>query len=264
VNNYKTKNKLNYMRLEGKAAVVTGSSRGIGRAIAIKLAKEGANVVVNSRKKTSAQEVVDEIKKMGCKGKAIAVEGDVSKVETAKRLVDAAVKEFGSLDIFVNNAGVISYANFLDLSVKDWDALMAVDLKGVFLCSQAAARQMIKQGNGGKIINISSIAGFIGFHNLPHYCAAKAGVIELTKQMALELASHRINVNSIGPGAIQTDMTKDIEDDPKQLKQILARIPMGRLGQPEEIANVAAFLASDEASYVTGETIFVDGGWLTA
>ncbi len=249
------------MRLKDKVAVVTGSSRGIGKAIAIKLAKEGAAVVVNSRKKESAQKVVDEIVKAG--GKAVAVEGDVSKAETAKKLVDAAVKGFGSLDIFVNNAGTITYANFLDLKEEQWDALMDVDLKGVFLCSQAAAKQMIKQGNGGKIINISSIAGFIGFHNLPHYCAAKAGVIELTKQMALELAPHRINVTSIGPGAIQTDMTKQLEDDPKYLKQILARIPLGRLGQPEEIANVAAFLASDESNYITGETIFVDGGWLT-
>lgn len=249
------------MRLKGKVGVVTGSSRGIGRAIAIKFAKEGAAVVVNSRKKASAQKVVDEIKKTG--GKAIAVAGDVSKAETAKKLVDAAVKKFGSLDVFVNNAGVVSYSNFVDLKEKEWDSLMDVDLKGVFLCSQAAARQMIKQGNGGKIINISSIAGFIGFHDLPHYCAAKAGVIELTKQMALELALHRINVNSIGPGAIQTEMTKELEGDPKAIEQILTRIPLGRLGQPEEIANVAVFLASDEASYITGVTIFVDGGWLT-
>jgi 3-oxoacyl-[acyl-carrier protein] reductase len=249
------------MKLGGKVAVVTGSSRGIGRAIAIKLAKEGAYVVVNSRKKESAQKVVDEIKRSG--GKAIAIGGDVSNPKTAKKLVGAAVKEFGSLDIFVNNAGVISYANFLDLKEEQWDSLMAVDLKGVFMCSQAAARQMIKQGNGGKIINLSSIAGFIGFHNLAHYCAAKAGVIELTKQMALELAPYKINVNSVGPGAIKTAMTKQIESDPKQLKQIIARIPLGRMGEPEEIANVVAFFASDEASYVTGETIFVDGGWLT-
>lgn len=249
------------MRLDGKTAVVTGSSRGIGRAIAIKFAKEGASVVVNSRKLAGAQRVVRDIKRMG--RKAVAVEGDVGKAETAKKLVDAAVEKFGSLDIFVNNAGIISYANFLDLTEEQWDSLMDVDLKGVYLCSQAAARQMVKQGNGGKIINISSIAGFIGFHNLAHYCAAKGGVIELTKQMALELAPHRINVNSIGPGAIQTDMTKQIEDDPRQLEQILTRIPLGRLGQPEDIANVASFLASDEASYITGETIFVDGGWLT-
>lgn len=249
------------MKLGGKVAVVTGSSRGIGRAIAIKLAKEGASVVVNSRKKESAQKVADEIKRLG--RKAIAVEGDVSNPKTAKKLVGAAVKEFGSLDIFVNNAGVISYANFLDLKEEQWDSLMAVDLKGVFMCSQAAARQMIKQGDGGKIINISSIAGFIGFHNLAHYCAAKAGVIELTKQMALELGPYKINVNSIGPGAIKTAMTKQVESDPKQLKEIIARIPLGRMGEPEEIANVAAFFASDEASYVTGETIFVDGGWLT-
>ncbi len=249
------------MKLGGKVAVVTGSSRGIGRAIAIKFAKEGASVVVNSRKKESAQKVADEIKRSG--GKAIAVEGDVSNPKTAKKLVNAAVKEFGSLDIFVNNAGVISYANFLDLKEEQWDSLMAVDLKGVFMCSQAAARQMIKQGDGGKIINISSIAGFIGFHNLAHYCAAKAGVIELTKQMALELAPYKINVNSVGPGAIKTVMTKQVESDPKQLKEIIARIPLGRMGEPEEIANVVAFFASDEASYVTGETIFVDGGWLT-
>jgi len=249
------------MILGGKVVVVTGSSRGIGRAIAIKFAKEGASVVVNSRKKESAQKVADEIKRLG--RKAIAVEGDVSNPKTAKKLVKAAVKEFGSLDIFVNNAGVISYANFLDLKEEQWDSLMSVDLKGVFMCSQAAARQMIKQGNGGKIINISSIAGFIGFHNLSHYCAAKAGVIELTKQMALELAPYKINVNSIGPGAIKTAMTKQVESDPKQLKEIIARIPLGRMGEPEEIANVAAFFASDEASYVTGETIFVDGGWLT-
>lgn len=249
------------MKLGGKVAVVTGSSRGIGRAIAIKLAKEGASVVVNSRKKESAQKVADEIKRLG--RKAIAVEGDVSNPKTAKKLVGAAVKEFGSLDIFVNNAGVISYANFLDLKEEQWDSLMAVDLKGVFMCSQAAARQMIKQGDGGKIINISSIAGFIGFHNLAHYCAAKAGVIELTKQMALELGPYKINVNSIGPGAIKTAMTKQVESDPKQLKEIIARIPLGRMGEPEEIASVAAFFASDEASYVTGETIFVDGGWLT-
>jgi NAD(P)-dependent dehydrogenase (short-subunit alcohol dehydrogenase family) len=249
------------MRLGGKVVVVTGSSRGIGRAIAIKFAKEGAYVVVNSRKKESAQKVVDEIKRSG--GKAIAVEGDVSNPKTAKKLVSAAVKEFGSLNIFVNNAGVISYANFLDLKEEQWDSLMSVDLKGVFMCSQAAARQMIKQGDGGKIINISSIAGFIGFHNLAHYCAAKAGVIELTKQMALELAPYKINVNSIGPGAIKTAMTNQIESDPKQLKETIARIPLGRMGKPEEIASVAAFFASDEASYVTGETIFVDGGWLT-
>ena len=249
------------MRLKGKVAVVTGSSRGIGKAIAVKLAKEGAAVVVNSRRKESAQKVVDEILATG--GKAVAAVGDVSKSATAGQLVAVAVKEFGSLDILVNNAGTVDYANFLDLKEEQWDALMDVDLKGVFLCSQAAARQMIKQGNGGKIINMSSIAGFIGFHNLPHYCAAKAGVIELTKQMALELAPHRINVTSIGPGAIQTDMTKQLENDPKYLKQILARIPLGRLGQPEEIASVAAFLASDESNYITGETIFVDGGWLT-
>jgi len=249
------------MRLDGKVAVVTGSSRGIGRAIAIKFAREGASVVVNSRHKEDAEKVVKEILSEG--GKAVAVEGDVSQARDMKKLVDAAVKNFGKLDIFVNNAGVVSFSNFLDLKEEDWDATMAVDLKGVFLGTQMAAKQMIKQGRGGKIINISSIAGFIGFPRLAHYCAAKAGVIELTKETAIELAPYKINVNSIGPGVISTDMTKEIEKDPKQMKQTLARIPLGRFGEPEEIANVAAFLASDEADYITGEVVFVDGGWLT-
>lgn len=251
----------NDTRLDGKVAVVTGSSRGIGRAIAIKFAREGASVVVNSRKKADAEKVVKEIMEEG--GRAVAIEADVSKAKDVQKLVAAAVKSFGKLDIFVNNAGIISFSSFLELKEEDWDALMAVDLKGVYLCMQAAAKQMIKQGKGGKIINISSIAGFIGFPKLAHYCAAKAGVIELTKEAAIELAPYKINVNSIGPGAIKTDMTKGIESDPMQLKQILARIPLGRLGEPEDIANAAAFLASDEADYMTGEVVFVDGGWLT-
>lgn len=251
----------NDTRLDGKVAVVTGSSRGIGRAIAIKFAREGASVVVNSRKKADAEKVVKEIMEEG--GRAVAIEADVSKAKDVQKLVAAAVKSFGKLDIFVNNAGIISFSSFLELKEEDWDALMAVDLRGVYLCMQAAAKQMIKQGKGGKIINISSIAGFIGIPRLAHYCAAKAGVIELTKEAAIELAPYKINVNSIGPGAIKTDMTKGIEDDPEQLKQILARIPLGRLGEPEDIANAAAFLASDEADYMTGEVVFVDGGWLT-
>ncbi len=249
------------MRLEGKTVVVTGSSRGIGRAIAIKAAEEGANVVVNSRKKKSADKVAKEIKDMG--GNAIGVKADVSKSNDIKKLIKKTVDEFGKLDVLVNNAGIIKYSSFIELKEKDWDKLMDVDLKGVFLCSQEAAKQMIKQGDGGNIVNISSIAGFIGFMNLPHYCTAKAGVIELTKQMALELAPHKINVNCVGPGAIKTDMTKNIEDSEKELKKILSRIPLGRMGEPDEIANVVVFLASDEASYVTGETVFVDGGWLT-
>lgn len=250
-------------RLEGRVAVVTGSSRGIGRAIAMKFASEGAHVVVNSRKLQDAEATAKEINMAKLGGSAIAVAADVSSSKDVQRLVDAAVKKFGRLDIFVNNAGVISYSSFLDLKEQDWDALMAVDLKGVYLCMQAAAKQMIRQGKGGKIINISSIAGFIGFPSLAHYCAAKAGVIELTKEVAIELAPHKINVNSIGPGVTRTEMTKQIESDPEQAKQTLMHIPLGRFGEPEDIANAAAFLASDDASYITGEVLFVDGGWLT-
>lgn len=248
------------MRFNNKVAIVTGSTRGIGKAIAIQLVKDGAKVIINGTK----QETVDEaVKEVGKSGTVYGIAADVSKKADVQRLIDGAVKKFGKLDIMVNNAGIVNFSPFVDLKEEDWDRMLDVDLKGCYLCCQAAAKQMIKQKKGGKILNISSIAGFIGFPGLSHYCAAKAGVIELTKEIATELGPFKINVNAIGPGVIETDMTKDMLVDPKAMKGFLARIPLGRIGKPDDIAKATAFLVSDEADYVTGITLFVDGGWLT-
>jgi NAD(P)-dependent dehydrogenase (short-subunit alcohol dehydrogenase family) len=248
------------MRLEGKVAIVTGSSRGIGKAIAEAFAREGASVVINSRKMEDAKPTSDKINSSG--GKTIAIAGDVSKRQDIKIIIDETVKAFGKLDIIVNNAGIVTMEPFIDMEEENWDKVIAVDLKGTYMCSQEAARQMIKQNSIGKIINIASIAGAIGFVGTAHYSAAKAGVIELTKVMAIELAKYNINVNAIGPGIIDTDMTKDFLNDPTAKAQFLSRIPIGRIGKPEDIAPLAVYLASEESSYVTGETFYVDGGWL--
>ncbi|HIK00241.1 TPA: 3-oxoacyl-ACP reductase FabG [archaeon] len=248
------------MKLKGKVAIVTGSTRGIGKAIAIRFAKEGARVVVNGVSDIKkCDDVVKEIKKFS--GEAISILADVSKKADVEKMISETVKKFGRIDIIVNNAGILDMSDFLSLTEEHWDRILAVDLKGTFLCMQAAAKQMIKQGKNGKIVNISSIAGFVGFTRLAHYCAAKAGVIELTKEVAIELAPHKINVNAIAPGAIETDMTKDILADPQALKGFLGLIPLGRIGKPEDIASAALFLASDDANYVTGATLIVDGGW---
>ena len=249
------------MDFKGKVAVVTGSSRGIGKAIALELAKGGAKVIINSTKQESVNEVVAEFKKM--KLDAVGVAGDVSKKADVQKMVDTAVKKFGKLDIMVNNAGVFTTSPITDLSEDDWQKVIDIDLKGTYLGCQSAAKQMIKQGKGGKILNIASIAGVVGFTGSCHYCSAKGGVIQMTKEVALELGPKKINVNAIGPGVIDTEMTKGIQDNPAQLKAMMARIPKGRLGKPEDIAKAAAFLVSDDADYITGITLFVDGGWLT-
>lgn len=246
------------MRLNDKIAIVTGSTRGIGLAIAKQFLKEGARVVINGRKQKDCDKIAKELGK-----NAIAIGADVSKAKEVQNLIDETVKKFGKLDIIVNNAGIVHMKNFIELTEEEWDRMMEVDLKGVFLCSQKTAKQMIKQGNGGKIINISSIAGFVGFPRLAHYCAAKAGVIELTKEVAIELAPHKINVNCIGPGVIETDMTKGLLNDEKMKQGLLMKIPLNRIGKPEDIAHAAVYLASNESDYTTGITLFVDGGWLT-
>jgi glucose 1-dehydrogenase len=249
------------MKLQGKVAIVTGSTRGIGRGIAERFVKEGAMVVINGRKIEDAERVAKDIDVSG--KKTIAIAGDVSNATQANRLVEEAVKRLGRIDIFVNNAGILCFENFLDMKEESWDKIIDVDLKGYFLCTQAAAKQMIKQGGGGKIVNIASIAGVIAYPQLAHYCAAKGGIISMTKVMALELGRHKINVNAIGPGLIESDMTKPMLDDPNSKKMFTAKIPLGRIGKPEDIAAAAAFLASEDADYITGITLFVDGGWLT-
>ncbi|MEK3730253.1 3-oxoacyl-[acyl-carrier-protein] reductase [Lysinibacillus sp. FSL W8-0953] len=243
-------------KLEGKVAVVTGASRGIGRAIAVKLAEEGAKVVVNySGSQAKAEEVVEMIQANG--GEAIAVQASVSQTEEVTALMDAAVKTFGSLDILVNNAGITRDNLLMRMKEDEWDDVLNTNLKGVFLCTKAVTRQMMKQ-RAGRIINISSIVGVAGNAGQANYVAAKAGVIGLTKTTAKELASRNILVNAIAPGFIETEMTEQLPEDIK--KGMLTQIPLAKLGQPEDIAKAVAFIASDDANYMTGQTLHIDGG----
>lgn len=247
--------------LEGKKALVTGGSRGIGKGIALALATQGADVAVNYRSKAEeAQKVVDKIKAKG--REAFAVQADVSNSAQVAKMFEEIKTKWSKLDILVNNAGIVQFAPFEKLTEKQWDQVLAVNLKGQFLCSQEAVRLM---GQGARIINIASIASGgvgIGFSQVAHYTASKGGVVALTENMALELGGKGINVNAIAPGMIETDMTKSMLADEKQKAGVMTRIPKGRVGKPEDIGAAAAFLASDEADYITGTVLYVDGGWL--
>jgi 3-oxoacyl-[acyl-carrier protein] reductase len=251
------------MRLSGKTAIVTGSRRGIGRAIALAMAREGANVVVSDISREDCQKVVGEIEKLGRKG--LALKCDVSDSEDVEDMVKRTVTEFGRVDILVNNAGIMDFKPFLELTDEEWDKTLNVNLKGQFLCARAVGRVMIKN-KWGRIINIASISSGgcgIAFPLIAHYTASKGGIVALTEALAMELTPQGINVNAICPGAIDTDISKGVKES-GQLAQVLARIPKGRLGQPEEIANLAVFLASKEADYISGAAIVIDGGWLTS
>lgn len=247
--------------LKGKKALVTGSSRGIGKGIALALAKQGADVAVNYRSnKKEAEKAVAQIKKKG--GKSFSVQADVSSVDEVIRMLGEVKKQWGGLDILVNNAGIVAYADFESMTEEQWDQVLDVNLKGQFLCSREALKLM---SSGSKIINIASIAsGGVGvsFSRIAHYTASKGGVVALTENMALDLGAKGINVNAIAPGVIATDMTKDMLTDEKAKAGLLARVPKGRVGKPEDIGAAAAFLASDEADYITGTVLYVDGGWL--
>lgn len=250
------------MRLSGKTAIVTGARRGIGRAIALALAREGANVVVSDISQKDCQKVVDEIEGMGRRG--LALKCDVSSTDDVEDMVKRTVAEFGRVDILVNNAGILSFKPFLELTDEDWDKTLNVNLKGQFLCARAVARDMVNN-KWGRIINIASISSGgcgIAFPLIAHYTASKGGVMALTEALALELTPRGINVNAICPGAIDTDMAKGVKEG-GQLAQVLARIPKGRLGQPEDIASLAVFLVSEESDYISGAAIVIDGGWLT-
>lgn len=239
-----------------KTAVVTGASRGIGRAIALKLAQDGANVVVNySGSQAKAEEVVAEIKALG--QQAIAVQANVADADEVKVLMGAAMDAFGSIDILVNNAGITRDNLLMRMKEDEWDSVMDTNLKGVFLCTKAVARQMMKQ-RAGRIINVASIVGVAGNAGQANYVAAKAGVIGLTKTTAKELAARNILVNAVAPGFIATDMTEELPQDVKDA--MLTQIPLAKLGQPEDVANVVAFLASEGANYMTGQTLHIDGG----
>jgi len=246
--------------LEGKVAIVTGSSRGIGRAIAEGLAGAGATVVVNGRSLEAAQAVAAGIAAAG--GKSIAVSADVGRSEDVERLVDAVVSTYERLDILVNNAGISPYYKPAEtMTEAEWDEVMRVNLKGVFLCCQAAGRIMIRQ-KSGRIINMSSIAGQIGLSRLLAYCSTKGAINQLTRVLAIEWAPYNILVNAIAPGFIATDLTKGLRENPARLQPLVRQIPVGRLGDPGEIVGAAIYLASDAASYVTGHVLNVDGGWV--
>lgn len=243
-------------KLNGKAALVTGASRGIGAEIAKQLAKEGARVAVNySGSQSKAEEVVNEIIAAG--GQAFAIQASVSDAENVTEMVKQTIEQFGSVDILVNNAGITRDNLLMRMKESEWDDVIDTNLKGVFLCTKAVTRQMMKQ-RAGKIINIASIVGVSGNAGQANYVAAKAGVIGLTKTTAKELASRHINVNAIAPGFITTEMTDELSDVVKN--QMLTQIPLSKLGNPQDVAKAVVFLASDDASYITGQTLHVDGG----
>lgn len=243
------------MLLKEKVAIVTGSRRGIGYGITLALAKEGCNVVVSDIDQKDCEKVVKEIEILGVKG--LAIKCDVSKKSEVDNLIEETIKKFGKLDILVNNAGIFPFVPFLNITESDWDKVLNVNLKSIFLCSQAAAKVMKP---GSKIVNISSIAAFVGFQGLTHYCASKGGLNSMIRALALELAPNKINVNAIAPGGIETPGVKEISTE-ESTKQTIAAVPLKRMGLPEDIANAVVFLASDKADYITGQTIIVDGGW---
>ena len=243
------------MSLQGKVAIVTGASRGIGRAIAHGLAKEGADVVVAATTFENAGKVAGEIEQLGRKALAFAL--NVTEIGECEALVKTALEEFSKIDILVNNAGITSDNLLVRMKEEEWDKVLDVNLKGAFNCIRASTKTLMKQ-RSGKIVNVTSVVGIIGNAGQANYCASKAGVIGLTKSVAKELASRNIQVNAVAPGYIETDMTKDLQGDVRQT--LVNAIPLGRIGTPEDVAALVSFLASKNADYITGQIITVDGG----
>ena len=246
-------------RLEGKVAIVTGASRGIGRAVAIALAAEGAKVAVNYAKSSQAADaVVAEIEEMG--SEAIALQADVAQTDQVDALFSAVLEQWGRIDVLVNNAGIARDTLLIRMKLEDWQAVIDLNLTGVFLCTKAASKVMLKQ-RSGRIINVTSVVGEMGNAGQANYSASKAGVIGFTKSIAKEVASRGITVNAVAPGFITTDMTADL----KIGEEVLKMIPLGRYGEPDEVAGLIRFLAADAAAaYITGQVINVDGGMVMA
>lgn len=246
--------------LSGKIALVTGARRGIGRATALELAKDGADIAaLDVENEGDLDRVVADVQALG--RRAIAIQADVSRSDQVAAAVDRVVEELGGIDILVNNAGVESIIPFLELSEDEWERITHINLKGEFLMGQAVARKMVEQGRGGAIVNFGSIQAGMVMEGRTHYAPSKRAVEALTANMAVELASHRIRVNCINPGLIDTEMTEWVMKNEEILPGVLEKIAMKRAGDPNEIGRVVSFLVSDDASYVTGQTLYVDGGW---
>jgi 2-deoxy-D-gluconate 3-dehydrogenase len=249
---------LNDFKLTGKVAMVTGSRTGLGQGMAFGLAEAGADIVgIDLTPLTETKKGVEERGR-----KFLGIEADLSNIKVIENIMNRSLQQFGRIDILINDAGIIRRADTIDFSEKDWDDVMAINLKTVFFFSQAVAKQFIKQKTGGKIINIASMLSFQGGIRVPSYTASKSGVMGITRLMANEWAQFNINTNAIAPGYMATDNTAPIRQDPKRSNAILERIPAGRWGMPDDLKGIAVFLASEASSYINGYTIAVDGGWL--
>ncbi len=245
--------------LNGKTAIITGAATGIGKSIAEEFSKLGANVVINyGHNADPANELANKLNRNSFN--AIAIKADVSNQSEVDLMVQETIEKFGRIDVLVNNAGIEKKRPFLEKPLEEWNRILAVNLTGPFICAQAVAREMIKAKIEGVIINISSVHEEIGFPGYSDYCAAKGGLRMLCRNLALELAPYRIRVVNVGPGAIATPINETVLNDPAEKKALEEEIPIHRIGNPEEVAKLAAFLASDDASYITGTTVFVDGG----
>ncbi len=248
--------------LNNKVAIITGAARGMGKSHALKMAEAGAKIVVSDLDQNACEKVVEEIKNRD--GEALAIKCDVINKAEIDEMVEKTLEKFNRVDILVNNAGICQFKPFLELTEEDWDRTLDINLKGYFLCAQRVAQEMAKQ-KSGRIINIASIAMGqvgIGMSNIVHYVASKGGIAGLTEALAVELAPYNITVNAIAPGIIETPMIDTVKKDPKVLEATLSRVPMHRVGQPEEVSNLVVFLASEGSSYMTGSIVIIDGGWM--
>ncbi len=249
------------MKLEGKVALVTGSSQGIGQAIAVRLASEGADIVIDYRSHPDgAQETLTKVEASGRKG--LVVKADLGVVSDVRQMIAEGIQNFGKLDILVNNAGLEKNADFWSVTEADYDAVLNVNLKGVFFATQALVQHLMETKRTGKIINISSVHEELPFPHFTSYCASKGGVKMMTRNLAVELGPHGITINNVAPGAIETPINTKLLNDPEKLGALLKNIPLGRLGKPQDVASIVAFLASSDADYITGTTFFADGGLL--